>query len=70
MRRHLDSLGSDRFDLRIDTPGALPSFHRGLTREEVVSSIPHIWQEASLGAPGATVGVRPASARPSSSCET
>jgi hypothetical protein len=61
VRHHLDSLGSDRFDLRIDTPGALPAFHRGLTREEVIFSIPGIWQEASLGARGATVGVRPTS---------
>jgi len=34
-----------------------------LSREQVVSSIPRIWQEATLGAqgsPGVTVGVRPA----------
>jgi len=59
VRRHLDSLRSDRFDLRIDTPGALPSFHRGLSREQVLASIPRIWQEASITATGATVGVRP-----------
>lgn len=58
MSRHLDALRSDLFDLRVDTPGGLPSFHRGLSREQVLTSIPQIRQQAL---PGATIGVRPAS---------
>ncbi|HEX3552314.1 MAG TPA: relaxase/mobilization nuclease domain-containing protein [Thermoanaerobaculia bacterium] len=63
VKRQMEALRCDRFDLRVDTPGRRPTFHRGLSQEQITASIPQICQEMPTDArislrPSADPGVQ------------